>query len=70
MIERENDTSYGLNASIWSKDAERARRMATRLRCGTVTVNETYAAGWGSLDAPMGGLKDWGSAAGTARKGS
>ena len=34
--------------------------MATRLRCGTVTVNETYAAGWGSLDAPMGGFKDSG----------
>ncbi len=59
-IERANDTRYGLNASIWSKDTARARRMATRLACGTVTVNETYAAGWGSVDAPMGGFKDSG----------
>ena len=55
-----NDTRYGLNASILSKDTERARRMATRLACGTVTVDETHAAGWGSLDAPMGGFKDSG----------
>jgi succinate-semialdehyde dehydrogenase/glutarate-semialdehyde dehydrogenase len=59
-IERANDTRYGLNASIWSKDVERARRMATRLKCGTVTINETYVAGWGSLDAPMGGFKQSG----------
>ena len=35
-------------------------RMATRLRCGTVTINETYAVGWGSVAAPMGGFKDSG----------
>jgi succinate-semialdehyde dehydrogenase/glutarate-semialdehyde dehydrogenase len=49
-----------LNASIWSRDVELARRMATRVACGTVTLNETYAAGWGSVDAPMGGFKDSG----------
>jgi succinate-semialdehyde dehydrogenase/glutarate-semialdehyde dehydrogenase len=59
-IERANDTRYGLNASIWSKNVDLARRMATRLRCGTVTINETYAVGWGSVDAPMGGFKDSG----------
>jgi succinate-semialdehyde dehydrogenase/glutarate-semialdehyde dehydrogenase len=59
-IERANDTRYGLHASLWSADVERARRMATRLACGTVTINETYVAGWGSLDAPMGGFKQSG----------
>jgi len=59
-IERANDTPYGLNASIWSRDTELARRMATRLECGTVTINETYIAGWGSVEAPMGGFKDSG----------
>lgn len=59
-IERANDTRYGLNASIWSRDVELARRMATRLECGTVTINETYLAGWGSVDAPMGGFKESG----------
>lgn len=60
VIERANDSRYGLNASIWSRDTELARRMATRLACGTVTINETYTAGWGSVDAPMGGFKDSG----------
>jgi succinate-semialdehyde dehydrogenase/glutarate-semialdehyde dehydrogenase len=59
-IERANATRYGLNASIWSRDAELARRMATRLECGTVTVNDTYVAGWASIGAPMGGFKDSG----------
>jgi acyl-CoA reductase-like NAD-dependent aldehyde dehydrogenase len=36
------------------------RRLATRLRAGTVNVNEGYAARWGSIDAPMGGMKDSG----------
>jgi len=59
-IERANASRYGLNASIWSKDTELARRMATRIECGTVTINETYIAGWGSIEAPMGGFKDSG----------
>ena len=59
-IERANDSRYGLNASIWSRDTELARRMACRLQCGTVTINETYVAGWASIGAPMGGFKDSG----------
>ena len=34
--------------------------MAARLQCGTVNVNEAYAAAWASVDAPMGGFKDSG----------
>ena len=34
--------------------------MATRLECGTVTVNDTYVAGWASIGSPMGGFKDSG----------
>lgn len=29
-------------------------------RAGTVNVNEAYAAAWGSIDAPMGGMGDSG----------
>ena len=59
-IERANATRYGLNASIWSRDTELARRMATRIHTGTVNINEAYAAAWGSVEAPMGGFKDSG----------
>jgi succinate-semialdehyde dehydrogenase/glutarate-semialdehyde dehydrogenase len=59
-IERANDTRYGLNASVWSRSARTGREVAARLRAGTVNVNEAYAAAWGSIDAPMGGMGDSG----------
>jgi succinate-semialdehyde dehydrogenase / glutarate-semialdehyde dehydrogenase len=59
-IARANDTAYGLNASVWTRDARRGRELATRLRAGTVNVNEAYAAAWASVDAPMGGMGDSG----------
>jgi len=59
-IDRANDTRYGLNASVWSRSARRGLEVAARLRAGTVNVNEAYAAAWGSIDAPMGGMGDSG----------
>jgi succinate-semialdehyde dehydrogenase / glutarate-semialdehyde dehydrogenase len=59
-IERANASRFGLNFSVWTRDLERGRRMATQLRAGTVNVNEAYIAAWGSVDAPMGGMKDSG----------
>lgn len=59
-VEAANATRYGLNASVWSRSARRGRDVAARLRAGTVNVNEAYAAAWGSIDAPMGGMGDSG----------
>lgn len=59
-IARANATPYGLNASVYSGDRRRGRAVAARLRAGSVNVNEGYAAAWGSLDAPMGGMGDSG----------
>jgi succinate-semialdehyde dehydrogenase / glutarate-semialdehyde dehydrogenase len=57
VIRRANDSEYGLNFSVWTKNARRGRELATRLQAGTVNVNEAYAAAWASVDAPMGGMK-------------
>lgn len=35
-----NDTDYGLAGAVWSSDSARARRIAARLRHGTVWVND------------------------------
>ncbi|MFJ9921924.1 succinic semialdehyde dehydrogenase [Streptomyces rubiginosohelvolus] len=59
-IDLANATSYGLNASVWSRDGARGRAVAARVHAGTVNVNEAFAAAWGSIDAPMGGMGDSG----------
>ncbi len=56
-IDQVNDSTYGLNASVWSQDLKRAAGIAAKLHAGTVNINEMYSAAWGSIDAPMGG---WG----------
>ena len=55
-----NDTRYGLNGSVWTKDTRRGRRVAERFRCGTVNVNEGFVAAWGSNGSPMGGMGESG----------
>jgi succinate-semialdehyde dehydrogenase / glutarate-semialdehyde dehydrogenase len=59
-IELANDTTYGLNASVWTRDVRRGRAIAAQIKAGTVNINEGYAAAWGSVGAPMGGMKDSG----------
>jgi succinate-semialdehyde dehydrogenase/glutarate-semialdehyde dehydrogenase len=52
-----NDSVYGLNASVLTRDTRTGRAMARRIQAGTVNVNEAYGATWGSTGAPMGGMK-------------
>jgi succinate-semialdehyde dehydrogenase / glutarate-semialdehyde dehydrogenase len=59
-VAQANSSAYGLNASVWTKDPARGRRIAARIACGTVNVNEGFIATFGSIDAPMGGMKQSG----------
>ncbi|GAA1926573.1 succinic semialdehyde dehydrogenase [Nocardioides lentus] len=59
-VARANAGSYGLNAAVYSRDVRRARDVASRIRCGTVNVNEAFAATFASIDAPMGGMRESG----------
>jgi acyl-CoA reductase-like NAD-dependent aldehyde dehydrogenase len=49
-----NDTAFGLAAGIWTRDVQRAHRMARGIRAGTVWVNSYRAVG---PMAPFGGFK-------------
>ncbi|MEU8616787.1 succinic semialdehyde dehydrogenase [Streptomyces sp. NPDC048623] len=55
-----NGTPYGLNSSVWTTDSRRGHAVAARLRTGTVNINEGYAPAYGSVRAPMGGMKESG----------
>jgi succinate-semialdehyde dehydrogenase/glutarate-semialdehyde dehydrogenase len=49
-----NDCRYGLGASIWSRDLERAQRLARRIEAGQVFVNAMVAS---DPRLPFGGVK-------------
>jgi succinate-semialdehyde dehydrogenase/glutarate-semialdehyde dehydrogenase len=55
-IEMANDSEYGLNASVISRDKKRALVIAKQLNAGTVNINEGYATAWSTLGSPMGGF--------------
>ena len=51
-----NDSEYGLSASVITSDLRAGRRIAEQIHCGSVNVNEGYAATFGSVSSPMGGM--------------
>jgi len=60
-VAQANDSRFGLSYSVWTRDQNRGRHIASRLQAGNVNINDAYAATWGSVDAPMGGWKDSGA---------
>jgi succinate-semialdehyde dehydrogenase/glutarate-semialdehyde dehydrogenase len=51
-----NDSDYGLTASGWTSDPEKARLLQRRLQAGVVTINDCVAS-FGEPTAPWGGFK-------------
>ena len=63
VIERVNNTNYGLCASVWSQSVGRVHRVAQQLEVGTVWSNCWLVR---NLDMPFGGCKD----SGTGKEGT
>jgi acyl-CoA reductase-like NAD-dependent aldehyde dehydrogenase len=43
VVARANNTEYGLAASIWGKDIDKAQNLAARIEAGTVWINEIHS---------------------------
>ncbi|WP_253957364.1 aldehyde dehydrogenase family protein [Paenibacillus oleatilyticus] len=55
-VELANDSSFGLNASVWSRDLTKARRVADLLECGGVCINDVMVT-IANPYLPFGGIK-------------
>ncbi|MGQ3027188.1 MAG: aldehyde dehydrogenase family protein, partial [Ferrovibrionaceae bacterium] len=55
-----DDTAYGLHATVFTRDIDRALFMARRLACGTVAINGFTE---GDIKTPFGGYRRSGSLA-------
>jgi succinate-semialdehyde dehydrogenase/glutarate-semialdehyde dehydrogenase len=56
-VEKANDTQFGLGASLWSSDLDRAERLASDIEAGCVYVNELVKS---DPRVPFGGIKESG----------
>ena len=54
VVERANNTSYGLAAAVWTKDIDKAHHFARRVKAGTVWVNCYHVV---DTTTPFGGFK-------------
>jgi acyl-CoA reductase-like NAD-dependent aldehyde dehydrogenase len=57
VLERANDTRYGLSGSVWTSDIKRGAEIAAKLEVGTAWVNQHRAT---SAFVPFGGAKESG----------
>ncbi len=55
-----NDSTYGLQASVWTGDVKRGEALARRIQAGVVCVNDAQV-NYTALNLPMGGWKASGS---------
>ena len=51
-----NDSTYGLQASVWTRDIDRGEQLARRIEAGSVCVNDAQI-NYSALNLPMGGWK-------------
>ncbi len=58
-IKLANDSEFGLTASVWTRDLEKGKRVATLIEAGSVCVNEVLYT-HGVAQTPWGGFKNSG----------
>lgn len=51
-----NDSSYGLNANVWTRDKRKGERIAKALESGSAVVNDCMLT-YGVTESPFGGVK-------------
>jgi succinate-semialdehyde dehydrogenase/glutarate-semialdehyde dehydrogenase len=56
-VAEENDSDFGLGGSVFTKDVERGKRVASRVDTGMVFINHPT---WTTPDLPFGGIKNSG----------
>lgn len=59
VIDLANDSKYGLTASIWTKDIEKAKSIAPKIEAGTVSINDCVSS-FALCQTPWGGSKESG----------
>jgi succinate-semialdehyde dehydrogenase/glutarate-semialdehyde dehydrogenase len=52
-----NDSDFGLGGSVWTRDVERGKRVASRVETGMMFINNID---WTDAELPFGGIKDSG----------
>src|SRR3954453_20009505 len=54
-----NDSRYGLNLSVWTKDLDKGERIASQMQAGSTCVNDAVA-NYAAQELPFGGVKESG----------
>ncbi len=63
-----NDSRYGLNSSVFTKDLEKGERIARRIQAGSTCVNDAVV-NYGAQELPFGGVGESGVGARHSAKG-
>jgi acyl-CoA reductase-like NAD-dependent aldehyde dehydrogenase len=58
-LEKANDSRYGLNSSVWTKDVAKGERIASQIEAGSTCVNDAVS-NYAAQELPFGGVKESG----------